>query len=510
MADLSRKRNMDLRLLYGVAYGHPWFGRWGYKFLRGSFGITEANYLKAVEVLSSLELDRIIRDFSGQHLGQRIRQIVQHYRDKSESFLMTLRDILRFMLAVRTSSSKPKRLLITTSGVSASRNPFRATFPRKSSFKGNSMKMRRFSNVVDNSDSRWPPRRLEFAAEVVVNALLEHKAASGCGSMTRQDLRDAARQHIGDTGLLDYVLKSMTNVIVGDHIVRRTVNHSRILEYKIDDDAIKGLNGAEKAQVSWPGPPTEYVSSSPGTEVYSDVVCLYENVLLNYPEEGFVQLASQVVLDSKHFIKEWPFRDEEDQFLRLLCHVNHSLLDEEDVALMKPPEVVLVPLHATVTDLKHAAEDALKDTYCVMHNVVVTELENLGEVGDEELLFGAIESSAVIHVNVVGIDFQSKLRYQGGPDKWLVRCECGAQDDDGERMMACDNCEVWQHTRCSRIEDSQAVPPLFVCSSCCPSLEPPVRKEPLFDLEGSSDSLFSSVLESEWYSYANNDLAMLV
>ncbi|KAK2450219.1 RING/FYVE/PHD zinc finger superfamily protein [Trifolium repens] len=30
--DASRKRSMDLRLLHGVAYGHSWFGRWGYKF----------------------------------------------------------------------------------------------------------------------------------------------------------------------------------------------------------------------------------------------------------------------------------------------------------------------------------------------------------------------------------------------------------------------------------------------------------------------------------------------
>ena len=33
---MSKKRSMDLRLLYGVAYGHTWFGRWGYRFCRGS------------------------------------------------------------------------------------------------------------------------------------------------------------------------------------------------------------------------------------------------------------------------------------------------------------------------------------------------------------------------------------------------------------------------------------------------------------------------------------------
>ena len=44
-----------------------------------------------------------------------------------------------------------------------------------------------------------------------MNALQEKKE-SGHGWMTWQDVRDAARLRIGDTGLLDYVLKSMNNV----------------------------------------------------------------------------------------------------------------------------------------------------------------------------------------------------------------------------------------------------------------------------------------------------------
>ncbi|KAK2644606.1 hypothetical protein Ddye_019801 [Dipteronia dyeriana] len=42
--DVSKMKCMDLRLLHGVAYGHPWFGRWGYRFSRGNFGVTELNY----------------------------------------------------------------------------------------------------------------------------------------------------------------------------------------------------------------------------------------------------------------------------------------------------------------------------------------------------------------------------------------------------------------------------------------------------------------------------------
>ncbi|KAK3012247.1 hypothetical protein RJ639_011234 [Escallonia herrerae] len=39
--DMLMMHRMDLRLLYGVAYGQAWFGRWGYKFCRRSFGLDE-------------------------------------------------------------------------------------------------------------------------------------------------------------------------------------------------------------------------------------------------------------------------------------------------------------------------------------------------------------------------------------------------------------------------------------------------------------------------------------
>lgn len=30
----------------------------------------------------------------------------------------------------------------------------------------------------------------------------------------------------------------------------------------------------------------------------------------------------------------------------------------------------------------------------------------------------------------------------------MVLCTCGVKDDDGERMIACDICQTWMHTRC--------------------------------------------------------------
>ena len=54
----------------------------------------------------------------------------------------------------------------------------------------------------------------------------------------------------------------------------------------------------------------------------------------------------------------------------------------------------------------------------------------------------------------------------GGIEDWLVACSCGTKDDDGERMIACDVCQTWMHTRCQHIPDEAPVPDVFICLMC--------------------------------------------
>jgi hypothetical protein len=44
-----------------------------------------------------------------------------------------------------------------------------------------------------------------------------------------------------------------------------------------------------------------------------------------------------------------------------------------------------------------------------------------------------------------------------------VNCVCGAPDDDGERMQACECCV---HTRCLNTKDAEDVPKKLVCRLC--------------------------------------------
>lgn len=514
--DMSKKKSMDLRLLHGVAYGHPWFGRWGYKFCHGSFGVAEHNYNRAIEILSSLELDNIMQDFRDTNKWRQIKQIIHYYRNMSETQLITLKDLLRFMLTFKSCASAQKKSIManTASSFSIPKPSMRISLRNKCLVKDKSSKYRKFSSLIANMDSRWSARRLESAAEVIVNALLEKKAEKfGHDGMSRQEVRDAARMQIGDTGLLDYVLKSMNNVIVADHIVRRAVNpNTRLLEYTIHE-----LGNGEELEAFEPeleilkhqllSPTVE-----PGGDVSGEVVYLYRNVLLNYPGSKLVGLASQVVLDSKHFVKEWPFKDEQDQLLRFTCQIIPNSVDEK--SNLTPGEVVMIPLHATILELKQAIETALRDTYCIMEKLVVTDIENIRGMEDGEVVFGAIESGAEISVRGEGIDLESKYKREGGDENWKVKCECGAEDDDGERMVACDICEVWQHTRCHGIQDSEIVPLLFVCPGCCTSSFASSTTQSQYEYEFESTNDLFLTAESEFGDGVElcikNDVGMLM
>lgn len=46
-------------------------------------------------------------------------------------------------------------------------------------------------------------------------------------------------------------------------------------------------------------------------------------------------------------------------------------------------------------------------------------------------------------------------------DTAIVKCVCGTVTDDGERMVSCDNCANWLHTRCIGLADSKEIPPDF-------------------------------------------------
>ncbi|KAK1387135.1 PHD domain-containing protein [Heracleum sosnowskyi] len=280
-----------------------------------------------------------------------------------------------------------------------------------------------FASLLARVDSRWSKQKLEHSAKVIVNILRVNRAmVTGSGAMSRQELRDRARQCIGDTGLIDFVLKSVKSYsMIGNQIISRVKNPAtRLIEFAIRDENVVDS--------------TTVIAHPPGLNVYGDVLFLYRNVLLGYPEWDPVSIATQVILDSKQFVKEWVYDDEEiDHFMTLTCRVLPSFdeLETELTRQLCPGEVVIVPSEMTVGELKLVAQCALRDTYCLMKDFVVTQIGGLKGIEEGLMLSCAVHHGAQVWIRGTGLDLETRLRYEGGPDDGKVDCVCGVKRDDG-------------------------------------------------------------------------------
>lgn len=224
LVDTARKGHMELRLLHGVAYGDTWFGRWGYRFGRPSYGVALASYQQSLHALQSVPLCVLVPHLSC--FSQDLPVVVTKYQAISGHKLLNLGDLLRFMLELRT------RLPAT------------------------SVTAMDYRGIMSEASCRWSAKRVDMAARAVVDAL--RRTEPPARWVTRQEVRDAARAYIGDTGLLDFVLKSLGNHIVGNYVVRRAMNPvTKVLEYCLEDvssvlpAAVAGgvTNGAGKMRV---------------------------------------------------------------------------------------------------------------------------------------------------------------------------------------------------------------------------------------------------------------------
>ncbi|WOK95755.1 protein DYAD-like [Canna indica] len=104
---------------------------------------------------------------------------------------------------------------------------------------------------------RWSTERYE-AAELRLLEIMKEKGAALGKPIMRQALREEARKHIGDTGLLDHLLKHMAGKVVtnGTERFRRRHNSEGAMEYWLEPADLVEVR--EKAGVSdpyWVPPP---------------------------------------------------------------------------------------------------------------------------------------------------------------------------------------------------------------------------------------------------------------
>ncbi|KAL6505881.1 hypothetical protein OROHE_023260 [Orobanche hederae] len=386
-----RKEAIYRNLIHGAAYGKSWFEKWGYKFISiGKPGITEREYNAAVRFLSSLSLNKIIIDSKKKKNRDKMREMIDVYRKVSETPLVTVGDLLKFMLIfqsrIRTDNSNYSRKFDSEAG---GRNP---------------MGFETFVHSM-TTDCRWSARRLEHVLCVIIDLLKKHKANNSVGrescGMSRQELRDEARKSIGDTGLIDFVLKSIKSFMVDNLTIRRVVNpFSRLAEFKIQEILRSGETDIGLSLNLTP-----------------DVQFIYENVLEGYFEH-------QVVLSGNVFVKEWPVKGENivNRSMKLTCKVLPSFdeIESELTRPLSPGEVVVVEPWITIGDLKIVAQCALRDTYCVMDEFEVSQIGGLRKIEEEKVISSALESGVQVWVRGRGLDLRTRLRYEDGGGRTRV------------------------------------------------------------------------------------------
>ncbi|KAJ4829114.1 hypothetical protein Tsubulata_032899 [Turnera subulata] len=473
--DDSQKRSMELRLLFGVAYGEPWFGRWGYRFGRGCFGVTQPMYQKAVETIQGMPLCILVH-----YLGTsnpHIPAIFSRYQILSDRSLVTLGELFRFMLEIKT------RLPEGTGCSSDSGKAFETT-------------------------CRWSPKRIEMATRVIVEALKRAEFRW----VSRQEVRDAARAYIGDTGLLDFVLKSLGNHVVGNYLVRRCLNPvTKVLEYCLEDvsNLFPDQNGGGAMMMgNSKVKPRSYKMTRP--QLMKDMLNLYRYVLkdqqpaINMGILAALPAAVRIILDCKYLVKECngdlPWRgvgvgNEPEPKLKLCCtvtlrssnttsidaavtHSRHGQhggminMNKTTSQQLLPFECITLKNDATIDDLKLQAEKNFRELYWGLRSFVVESIANLQDhANGKDTVAGVLEVGRVIvlegSIDQENGSLSSKEGiYERDPDDRIIDCPCGTKDDDGQRMLSCDICEVWQHTRCVRIPNSQQIPPIFLCNRC--------------------------------------------
>lgn len=213
-----------------------------------------------------------------------------------------------------------------------------------------------------------------------------------------------------------------------------------------------------------------------------DMFYLYKYILTEqYPimtvgAFATIPIASRIILDTKYLIKEYygnvPSKLEggttSDYTINsTIVLTNDNCADGRLKNVMAPYECFKLNNNATIDELKLQVGKRFRDIYWGLRSFVAQSILNVNatgldsvsrlvELGANIVFKGRNEEGGTMDEDIL----------EGNETKFVVDCACGAKENDGERMVTCDICEVWQHTRCVRIPNDEEIPSIFLCSRC--------------------------------------------
>lgn len=461
--DVSKKFEVDYRVLHAIATGCSWYGQWGFKLGSGSFGITSEIYCKAIENLSSVSLSHFFPH--SRYPRNQLQDTIAFYQSLSKRPLTTFRDLFLHVLGLAASKSVHTHLV--------------------------TMHKRELAYDANLKEENWADEKIKRAIDVALKIL---RAADRWVPM--RTLKAATAHPIGSPQLVDYCLKTIggTRTYDGMVVVVRCNSETNTIEYRLVTQIlvvtcitslvlvfmIKRLTVFfSHCRLTNEILPPKNVSMPTREHLLRDIKFLYDALLFPHTMQPYkleqihehANRSAMILLDCKQFIKHYDleehFLPQNQSVLHIWCQV--ELLDQVGDPPSVPAELLTLPQTATVADLKMEATRTFRSIYLMLQSFVANQLLDCPTADDTtqvKLLFGAKGTVSIQGKCVGGERRVAIYRMERGVDKWTVNCSCGAKDDDGERMLSCDSCHVWQHTRCVGFSDFDQVPKRYVCASC--------------------------------------------
>ncbi|CAI9777526.1 unnamed protein product [Fraxinus pennsylvanica] len=407
--DVSKKHGLELRLLHAITRGHPCFQSQGRK-------------------------PRTI-----------LQDLISFYQSLSERELVNTRDLFCFLMSlIHDVQNSPLKV----------DDP-----PCKKSRSGDSRVL-----------CAWTIKDIARIEEAMIKVL---RAVTGSTWVRWRALRGAVCK-LGPPELLDYCLRELKGkqTAEGMFVNARCASDSGATEYRLEPRSVPMYINSTSNSPSMRNYPSK-------EHLLRDLKYLYAGMLhpesmkshFPPPKRDLAVNSATAILDCKQFVKDYNPEKlllcSRPNVIQLLCEVDLTEQFEEH-SPNPPPEILTLPLDATIADLKMEAMKAFQEVYVMFRRFQAEELIGYGGVDEStqvKLLLGSTEFVR-IRGRFLGKNSLCRFKTERGLERWTVDCCCGAKDDDGERMLACDVCGVWQHTRCCGIPDSEAVPTKFFCNRC--------------------------------------------
>ncbi|KMZ61552.1 hypothetical protein ZOSMA_51G00430 [Zostera marina] len=435
--DVSKKYGVAYRSLHAITKGFPWYGLWGYDFGKGGFNVTKDEYRKAIDIISGKPMSYFFSLFSRCSSSERSRllNVISFYRDFSDKKLSTVRDLFCVVLDLIHKAKK------------------------------------RDSREEEEDEEESPLSSNNFTEKdkrtVEATILKIFMLVDECRSIKYQDLKKALYR-TASPDIIDYCLKRLKQTVLEDGSVVASL-------YNDDTHSIEFRRCRDQSEF-------KLIDKRPSLKnLIRDLKFLFDSILdPNTMDERIdtVDYATRI-LDCKVFIKDYGNQrthyinvEEDAEKLRICCNLEHSCKTKNLYLKPQPPSELLV-LHntATIRDLKLAALNAFQNVYIALKGLRIESLVDHEYINDSvhvRLFLGNNATVTVTGKCPVNYGGLSKFIMEGGKMNWIVDCFCGVKDDDGEKMIACDSCNVWKHTRCLSLDDDQIFdsPIKFVCPTC--------------------------------------------